>query len=352
MARYRRRVGVSKLLAMQMAAAFSVPLLQWLLTHQINAKYFLLDWFFSFVYAACIGFPLSWIMPGLWMSTLRMPAAKQWLLRGAAILFAVVAGCLLGGFAPLLLVHADYWVNFKWAFLIALFCTVLITVALATYGELQGRLRVTQLALKNKEVERERALKGAVEARLASLESRIHPHFLFNTINSVSSLIHEDPDRAERLLLQMASLLRFSLDSAQSGVVPLECEMKIVCEYLEIEKARFDGRLEYEISVPSELSGVPIPPLSVQTLVENSIKHAIAPRRKGGTVKVSAAAIGRNISLEITDDGPGFVDAELPEGHGICNLRERLHALYGDAASLEIGAATGGASVRLTVPAA
>src|SRR5205823_3935058 len=125
--------------------------------------------------------------------------------------------------------------------------------------------------------ERERALKLATEARLSSLESRIHPHFLFNTLNSISSLIQEDPVRAERLIERMAALLRFSLDSTNAGLVPLYQEMKIVRDYLEIERARFGDRLGFEVNIPAEFDRFEVPPLAIQTLVENSVKYAVSP---------------------------------------------------------------------------
>lgn len=146
--------------------------------------------------------------------------------------------------------------------------------------------------------------------------------------------------------MQMASLLRFSLDSAHTGTVPLDREMKIVREYLEIEKARFDGRLRFELSIPEELSISPVPPLSSQTLVENSVKYAIASRREGGIVRVRASSEGACIALQVQDDGPGVASVDMPSGHGVHNLQQRLQALYGDRARLEISNRNG-ASVML-----
>ena len=140
---------------------------------------------------------------------------------------------------------------------------------------------------------------------LASLESRIHPHFLFNTLNSISSLIPEDPARAERLVEQMAALLRFSLDANQSGLVPLASELKIVGDYLEIERARFGDRLRYQIDVPADLNESQIPPLSLQTLVENSVKYAIAPDRAGGEIRITGARSEWRFPCRGFGSGPG-----------------------------------------------
>jgi LytS/YehU family sensor histidine kinase len=215
---------------------------------------------------------------------------------------------------------------------------------------MRDRLANATLELRTKELERERALKLATEARLSSLESRLHPHFLFNTLNSISSLIPEDPERAEKLVGQMAALLRFSLDSTRSGVVPLERELRIVGDYLEIEKTRLGDRLKYDVTAPPDLDFLAVPPLAIQTLVENSIKHAIAPNRGGGWLTVSVERSNGTLNLGVRDSGPGFDLQQSPAGHGIDNLRSRLAALYGNAASIMSSREDGAASVRLNIP--
>src|SRR5262249_8293100 len=134
--------------------------------------------------------------------------------------------------------------------------------------------------LEQKQLEEERARKLAAEAQLSSLAAQVHPHFLFNTLNSISSLIPEDPKQAEDMVGKLAALLRFSLDANRQRLVPLRQELKIVADYLKIEKARFGKRLRYSIEAPSELEALEVPPLSLQTLVENSVKFAVAPRRE------------------------------------------------------------------------
>ena len=181
----------------------------------------------------------------------------------AAMFVACVAGCLdrrPGLRRPCAGSRmSDYWPQFLGTVKFAAFLTIAAGLTIGIYGTLRERLEETTLQLRTKELERERALKLATEAQLASLESRIHPHFLFNTLNSISSLIPEDPARAERLVEQMAALLRFSLDANQSGLVPLSSELKIVADYLEIERARFGDRLRYQIDVPAELNELPHP---------------------------------------------------------------------------------------------
>jgi LytS/YehU family sensor histidine kinase len=199
-------------------------------------------------------------------------------------------------------------------------------------------------------VEQERAYKLLAESRLSSLESRIHPHFLFNTLNSIAALIPSDPVRAEDTVGKLASLLRFSLNANQSGLVPLSLELKIVRDYLEIEKTRFGARIRYEITVPETLQDVKIPPLALQCLVENAVKHVAARRAEGVSIQVTGSRESNCINLEVLDDGPGFsLDAITPE-HGLGNLMERLELLFDTAGELAVTRKGETTAVRLSFP--
>jgi hypothetical protein len=279
--------------------------------------------------------------------------APQWgwtllALLGVAVLGSVLAcaALLLFGHrdAPSLLhcVRADLWVN---ALIVGP-----VGIAITLYESQRARLDALTLELRTKELERERASKIAVEARLSSLESRLHPHFLFNTLNTISALIQEDPERAERMVERLAALLRFSLDATAAGVVSLEREMTIVADYLAIEAARLGDRLAYRLDVSPAAAACEIPPLAVQTLVENSIKHAVAPRPRGGRVSVTATASNGRLDVVVWDDGPGFTEAAIVPGHGLENLKARLAARYGPAAALEIAPRDGGTQVCVSVP--
>src|SRR5208337_1085957 len=162
------------------------------------------------------------------------------------------------------------------------------------------------LELRTRQVEQERAYKLLAEARLSSLESRIHPHFLFNTLNSIAALIPSNPARAEDTVGKLASLLRFSLNAEHSGLVPLSQELKIVRDYLEIEKTRFGARIRYEISVPEALHDIKLPPLALQSLAENVVKHVVSERTQGASIRIVGSKEAGRVRLEVIDDGPGF----------------------------------------------
>ena len=246
--------------------------------------------------------------------------------------------------------NAEYWGNFRFGLRVSIAITFLIGAAVIGYSILASRLSAATLALRTRQLAEERATKLAAEARLSSLESRIHPHFLFNTLNSISALIREDPRRAERMVERLAALLRYSLEWTARRTVPLQQELRMVEDYLEIEKSRFGDRLHYSIDVPSAAAALEVPPMAVQSLVENSIKHAISTSRQGGTIRISARLDAGLLLLEVSDDGPGFDAASLIPNHGLENLKERLTALFNGSGRLGIERRENRTVVCLTVP--
>jgi LytS/YehU family sensor histidine kinase len=208
----------------------------------------------------------------------------------------------------------------------------------------------TKQKLHEKEVAEERTRKLALEARLRALEARIHPHFLFNTLNSISSLIATEPARAEMMVGRLSTLLRSLLDHTTVPLIPLGDELGIVADYIEIEKARAGSKLRVDLQVPAELQDVPVPPLAVQSLVENAVKHGITPQRDGGDILVTATAANGQARILVSDSGPGFDLTAVRPGHGLDNLVGRLDALFGDRAGIAVHRRDGHAVVEMTVP--
>ena len=234
---------------------------------------------------------------------------------------------------------------------ISLIMTLIFGISGTALEAMRARLDQTTLALRTKERDEAEARRLATEAQLASLESRVNPHFLFNTLNSIAALAPTDPEGAERMTGQLASLMRSSLDAAGSPRVPLEDEMKVVEDYLEIERVRFGDRLRYSLTLDAHALKAEIPRLSLQTLVENSVKFAVSPRPQGATIAVRAQMTGGRVRVEVEDDGPGFARTEKPGGHGLALLEARLKMMYGDRASMGVeNPSGGGARVWLEVP--
>jgi two-component system sensor histidine kinase AlgZ len=227
--------------------------------------------------------------------------------------------------------------------------TIIIGTTFTIFGSTKMRLEATELELQTQRLERERAEKLAAEAKLASLSSRVHPHFLFNTLNSISALVREDPAQAERTIERLASLLRSSLDGKEQ--VPLDQELKLVADYLEIQRTRLGQRLHFSISAEPQATGM-VPPFAVQTLVENSVRHAGEQRPEGVELKVVAHRTGADLMVDVIDNGPGFDLDAVRAGHGLDTLMGRLRELHGKAAGVEFERAPGAMITRLRVPAA
>ena len=289
------------------------------------------------------------ITPRLWQY--RFPI--NWLLLIACLFAFAIAGSAMtiGILAGIGYIPADQFAGWLAASArYAIVTTLTFGISISAYELMRSRLEVATLAVRTKERDEAEARRAASEAKLASLESRVQPHFLFNTLNSIASLIPTDPRGAERMTAQLASLLRSSLDAANTPLVPLEDELRIVRDYLDIERVRFGHRVQPELAIEPGLETVLVPRFSLQTLVENSVKYAIAPRREGGRVSVRAAARDGRVRIEVEDDGPGFDPEVVPGNHGLALVRQRLACTYGDDATLQIHASSGGTTVTLELP--
>jgi signal transduction histidine kinase len=307
----------------------------------------------ALVYAAAMTTLVSLTVPRLRAAVAARPVATRWAVKLSALVVLALVGTALAsavitvlGIRP----NESFWTCYRSDLSICMLITLTLGISMGLYDAQRHRLDAVTAVLRERELEHERARKMALEARLSALEARLQPHFMFNTLNAISALIQEDPAEAERTVERLAALLRFSLDATGRGLVPLEHELKIVTDYLEIERTRFGERLAYAIDVDADAAGIELPPLAIQTLVENSIKHAIAPRPAGGRVHVAAAAVGNRVQVSVWDDGPGFAAEAMRAGHGLDNLRGRLAARFGADATLEIGRRDGGALVTMSLP--
>lgn len=211
-----------------------------------------------------------------------------------------------------------------------------------------------RLAQAEAERERERARNAelermALDAQLRSLQAQIEPHFLFNTLANVVSLIDGAPDKARRMLERLIDLLRAALAASRSQRTTLDQERALVTAYLDILSIRMGERLRYRFDLPPALAAVSLPPLSLQPLVENAVKHGLEPKVEGGTVTVSVREVPGALQIDVDDDGLGFVD-QASAGVGLANLRERLAATYGERGRLTISELQPGTRARLVLP--
>lgn len=228
----------------------------------------------------------------------------------------------------------------------------------ATYkGRIQAEVKAAQAT---ETAEAESLKRQVVEARMAAMQAQVEPHFLFNTLASIDHLIETDPPRASQMQKNLIALLRASMptmretagNGGQQGVRDLARELAVIRPYLEILKVRMEERLQTEIDVPEGLVSAEFPPMMIQTLVENAIKHGLEPKAEGGSLKVKAEIVHGKLQVSVADTGLGFGRAATAgTGVGLANIRERLQLLYGPKASLTVTEnQPSGTVVTVTVP--
>jgi len=302
----------------------------------------------NLVYSQCIGLALWLLIDGarivLWPA--RAPPALPLAVVVAVALplgylgGSTLARTLLGGAPRTLAVH---WPSVA----VSIAASIVATFFLAAR---ERALRLAQDAAESRA--RSAALEQqAAEARFRLLAAQVEPHFLFNTLANLRALIETDPARAVAMLDHLDGYLRASLAATRQPWVPLSAEFERLEDYFSLIAIRMGPRLHWQLELPQGLAEVRVPPMLLQPLVENAIRHGLEPKPAGGTVAVAARGAGRALVIEITDTGLGSDGAENPgTGVGVRSVRERIAASFGPDASLELAARTGGgtcATLRL-----
>ena len=225
-----------------------------------------------------------------------------------------------------------YRIGIGAALILVLIPLFIVAVVVKLFGD-RSRASQRVAEAKRREAEYHRMGQQVTEAKLSALQAQVEPHFLYNTLASVQALTEVDPAKANEMTGHLIQYLRNALPKMRESVSTVGQEIELARAYLNILQMRMGKRLAFEIDVPSELVEMPFPPLMLPSLVENAIKHGLEPQREGGMVRIAASLADGRLRLTVTDTGRGF--SETPgAGVGLANIRERLAALYGDAARL------------------
>ncbi|HZR20543.1 MAG TPA: histidine kinase [Verrucomicrobiae bacterium] len=228
-----------------------------------------------------------------------------------------------------------------------------ITMQLPTFWGLVGVAHALQFYERSKTRERREAELEAnlAQARLQALRMQLNPHFLFNTLNSIASLVHHDPTTAEQMIEALSELLRLALHTADTHQVPLREELHFLDQYLLIERARFGERLRVERQIDVAALGAAVPTLILQPLVENAVNHGIENQLAPGLIRITAEHAGDMLRIEVSDNGRGLERDPINEGVGLSNTRLRLKELYNSHAGLEVHSIAGqGFAVQIRIP--
>ncbi len=281
---------------------------------------------------------------------------RQWdrLAMGTLIPVVIVFGTLGG--AAIALVTTALVTPFFWSGIEALqrardphFDATVYFARVIVGGTLQNQLFVSAWAfiyisvtgsrrIREAEVTNLRLTHSLKEAQLSSLSNQLNPHFLFNALNNIRFMIHENARQADALLVALSDILRYSLASSEHEKVSLHRELAIIEQYIAIVKVQMEHKLQLEMAIDSALLHCLVPPMVLQMLVENAIKHGLDQLPQGGSLRVEASALEKRLVLRVSNDMP--VTAAAPEnsmGIGLKNIQQRLRLLYGDEATLTIG---------------
>jgi signal transduction histidine kinase len=296
-------------------------------------------------------------VPAMWAAS-RFPfAARQWRL---ALLVHLISGAVFSLGWMTLRAGLEHWrtrnaidpVTFSAAFNQALGATFFWNF-LIYWGIIIGQHAFAYYQkFHEREVQSAELETRLTQARLQALQMQLNPHFLFNTLNAISSLMHKDVEEADRMIVHLSDLLRYAMESTEAQEVPLRQELDFLDRYLQIQQARFGERLVVRREVAEETLDARVPNLVLQPLVENAIEHGIAPHARVGEVVLRARRREGRLELEVQDNGAGLPPGQpLVDGIGLSNTRARLLQLYGPAQELRlVNGDGGGLIVRISIP--
>jgi len=299
----------------------------------------------NFVCSQCIGFSIATFsaLTYKWMK----PGKLRWAVMALELPFSIALGLSLGfkltGMSNQS--HQSIWSSM-------LFGLFFGTIACITYV-LVARIEILNRQVRERELQAVEQEKRAVEAQLKMLQAQIEPHFLFNTLANVSSLIDVDAALAKKLLERLNDWLRAALVRTRSEHTTLGDELDMLENYVQILKIRFGERLRWECEVADKVREVHFPPMLLQPLVENAVRHGIEPKIGGGAIQIQAQLDSKMLHITVTDSGVGLTTDKVENGAGLSNVRARLATLFGPAGQLTLqNQPQGGVIATLTFPQA
>ncbi len=333
----------------------------------LNAKLLLNEFILVLIFNSVIGFLLWVLMPS--KDTLVMFNVKSHLIgvsiftisHGMFLLFkpgttfkqiCLIAVCIILGIGTGIALYAFFFdsniISYLYPVLAAGTAFGIIITYFFVTKEKYSLLKIAKQEEKLKRISLE---KENIQANLKILQAQIEPHFLFNTLSTVISLLETDLSRGKKMLYDLTQYLRCSLRHTRNNVNSLKEEMDFIRSYLDINKIRMGARLNYTIEIPDNLYETPFPPMLIQPLVENAIKHAIEPNVKGGIISIKAAAENEILEITISDTGDGTSGSDFSRGIGLKNVLARLKALYNDQGSISFKTSrSSGLTITIRVP--
>ena len=292
----------------------------------------------SVLFGNVVGFTAFFSASVLFPRLLLLSRGLRILLLGITLLAGAISGSIAVLYAYPLFVARDLSQTLAIVAINGVLSVIVGGIVFA-YENMRFRLEASLREVEEVRLAEARLRETAARAELAALQAQINPHFFFNTLNTIASLLEDDPETAEEVLHRLAGLFRYTFKASDTTPVSLDEELEFTRDYLAIERARFGDRLEVEWDIDPESRSVLVPGLLLQPLVENAIGHGIAPRVEGGRVRISSRLVDRTLHLDVVDDGVGIQGGEedlVRDGHGLGNVKRRLAAVYGGRGSLSL----------------
>ena len=307
----------------------------------------------NLVISNVIGFAFWGVMHGMGPLLCKVNASS---FLAAALFYAVLGTFIVTGSFFLLSQFPGYEGISRWLFTTQQFISsfaISFVVSLVLASAWRNRVNelTIQIAIADERARVTAAERATTQANLRALQAQIEPHFLFNTLANVTSLIHTRPDDAKHMLEEFIAYLRASLATTRENETTLAKEFVLMQSFLAVLKVRMRNRLQVRVQLPDELQSFALPPMLIQPLVENAIKHGVEPKIEGGEILLKAIKVGDVVAIEVTDTGMGFQNS-TSNGIGLKNVRERLDKLYDGKATLTIeDNVPSGTKITIRIPA-
>jgi sensor histidine kinase YesM len=256
--------------------------------------------------------------------------SAKFFIQMAAICIAMIIGSVLGTLLGTVASGIGTSIFFQKYSLLQMITLGIVFGSIISYFIVSREtISATKTQIQEERIKRLISEKKAVESNLRFLQAQIEPHFLFNTLSNIVSLLETDLEKGKSMLKDLIRYLRTSLSKTRSDTTTIGQEMEMIRSYMNIFKVRMADRLRYQVDVPDSVKDIPFPPMLIQPLVENAIKHGLEPKIEGGKVFISGKENEEILRLEIADTGVGLYEESDP-GTGLSNIRERLQSIYGD----------------------
>ena len=312
----------------------------------ITGKFWPPDYFQTFIVTLCCTLYCWTTISLLYPRLLGLPRFLFFI----AFMTMVVVGVVLGVGTAFLIITGKITLN-RQVLLFSLVFGLVASAVMTSYEALKFRLEKKITCLKAAELENEQLKRYEAEARMASLQSKLNPHFLFNTLNSLASLVYDDPNKVEKSIIRLSDLYRKVLSYSDQTLITIGEEIELIKDYLGLEKLRFDEQLSYDIDCPDDLKEQKMPGLIIEPLAENVIKHAQEHSQEAIHMTIQVRREQDLIEFTVGDNGPGFDVSKTSFGFGLYSVQERLRLLFHDHQSLDIRSSPGqGTTVTMRFP--